>query len=103
VVDAEPREEDLTSDPKEKEAAPGLARPPSFPYDPSHDREKKRGHIAMTLVCLLFAIVAASFVYILFRLCDIETLKSLLEIVFAPIVGLVGAVTGFYFGEKSGK
>ena len=32
---------------------------------------------------------------------DIEALKSLLEIIFAPIVGLVGAVTGFYFGEKS--
>ena len=32
---------------------------------------------------------------------NIDALKALLEIIFAPIVGLVGAVTGFYFGEKS--
>jgi hypothetical protein len=31
---------------------------------------------------------------------NVEALKSVLTLIFAPVVGLVGAVTGFYFGEK---
>jgi hypothetical protein len=31
----------------------------------------------------------------------VDNLKIVLEIILSPITGLVGAVTGFYFGEKS--
>lgn len=94
---------DLTGDP----AAGGYTPPKLVPYNPEEDREKKRGTIALILVCLLAGIVAGAFIYVLISLFilksfrDLDSLKTLLEIVFAPVVGLVGSVTGFYFGEKS--
>jgi hypothetical protein len=54
------------------------------------------------LLGLLCFVVVASFVSYWFDLVDQETLEGLLTIVFAPIVGLVGAATGFYFGGSSG-
>ena len=32
---------------------------------------------------------------------DLKSMRSVIELVLTPLVGLVGAVTGFYFGEKS--
>jgi hypothetical protein len=31
----------------------------------------------------------------------IEDLRAVLEVILAPVVGIVGAVTGFYFGSGS--
>jgi hypothetical protein len=58
----------------------------------------------LVLVSALCGIIVLAFAFVFvmpINGANIETLKSLLEIIFAPIVGLVGAVTGFYFGEKS--
>ena len=33
----------------------------------------------------------------------VPDVKALLEVVLAPVVGLVGAVTGFYYGGKSNE
>lgn len=41
-----------------------------------------------------------SFVTLWFTSTTFQDLKSLLEISFAPIVGIAGAVTGFYFGSS---
>ena len=47
-------------------------------------------------------VLAFAFVFVMpLKTENVEALKSLLALIFAPIVGLVGAVTGFYFGEKS--
>ncbi len=95
---------DLTTRPGEAEASGELIRPEERPYDPAREREKKRGVIAVTLVSALCGIVAMAFVYVFVALLtggSVELLKSVLEIIYAPIVGLVGAVTGFYFGERS--
>ena len=92
---------DLTTRPGEGESAPGLSRLRERPYNPVDDREKKRGLIALSLVAILCASVVLSFLFVfIFGKEDIEAIKAILEIIFAPIVGLVGAVTGFYFGEK---
>lgn len=32
---------------------------------------------------------------------ELTALRVLVELILTPLVGLVGAVTGFYFGEKS--
>jgi hypothetical protein len=32
---------------------------------------------------------------------DLKSIRSVIELILTPLVGLVGAVTGFYFGEKS--
>jgi hypothetical protein len=102
--DSEQSHLDLTTRAEEKEASPGLSNVPLVPWDPGPDREKKRGHIANVLIYVLAGMVVLSFVYIFVELwigkSEIDNLKAMLEILFAPIIGLVGAVTGFYFGEK---
>jgi hypothetical protein len=99
-----PDELDLTVKPGEVESAAGLSRLEQKPYDPAPEREKKRGLIALVLVAALCGIIVLAFAFVFVMpvtTTNIEALKSVLEIIFAPIVGLVGAVTGFYFGEKS--
>lgn len=98
---------DLTEDPEERAYSSELSIPEDFEYDPSEDREWVRGTIALALVAVLAGMVVLAFIYILISLFimksfrDVEALKTILEILFSPVVGLVGAVTGFYFGEKS--
>ena len=54
------------------------------------------------MVLSLFLIVFLSFVSLWcikdFQFAD---LKELLHILIPPVIGIVGAVSGFYFGEKS--
>ena len=87
------------------------------PYDPSKDREGVRSTIALSLIALLAVVVVVPFVLILLGVgCDalgpgsdicrripVVTLKDVLETVLTPMVGLVGAVTGFYFGDSKGR
>jgi hypothetical protein len=99
-----PDELDLTVKPGEVESAAGLSRLEQKLYDPAPERERKRGLIALVLVAALCGIIVLAFAFVFVMpvtATNIEALKSVLEILFAPIVGLVGAVTGFYFGEKS--
>ena len=85
------------------------------PYDPSRDREETRGKIAMRLVWTLIVLVGATFVFAIATVLgcaaascntqtkDLEAVRVVVQLLFTPVVGLVGAVAGFYFGEKSGK
>ena len=98
-------------------AAPVDAKPPTTsPYDPTRDREKIRGQVALTLtwslVSILGAMTLAGVITVFYCLghgeCTDTTLElkgigSLATIVPTPLVGLVGAVTGFYFGEKAAR
>ncbi len=85
----------------EEEPPQGLTPPETRPYDPEPEREKKRGQIALILILLLVGIVFGSFVTLSFGWVKPDALEKLLTVVFAPIVGLVGAVTGFYYGGKA--
>jgi hypothetical protein len=93
----------LIDKPSEVEAAPTISTPIDRAYDPSQDRERKRGQIALSLVGLLAAIAAFSLIFVMFAATKEreDAFKGVLELPFGPIVGLVGAVTGFYFGAKS--
>jgi hypothetical protein len=72
---------------------PGTLLP--IPYQ----RERRRGQIALLLVALLVAVVVLSFAALWFLPTNrFDSLMKLLQILFAPIIGLVGAVTGFYYG-----
>lgn len=88
-----------------EDAPQATPSPPLAPYDPAEDRERVRGRIAQILVWLLVGIVVVSLgagVWLGLRTEEgIDSLKLVLELVLTPIIGLVGAVTGFYFGEKS--
>lgn len=82
-------------------------------FDPQPQRENVRGRIALSLV---WAFVAVVFAIVVFGFgttivcgaytCSPETvsltsIRIVVELVITPLVGLVGAVAGFYFGEKS--
>jgi hypothetical protein len=79
--------------------------PDKAAYDPAKDRESVRGRMAMTLIWLLVGVIGASLltVWVVRPEDGVEDLVEVLKLVFGPLVGLVGAVTGFYFGEKSGS
>jgi hypothetical protein len=86
----------------EQEPAPsGQMLPPERPYDPARARERMRGVIAVLLLLFLAAVIVAGFVTLWLDLAAIEELDTLLTITFAPLVGLVGAVTGFYYGARA--
>jgi hypothetical protein len=84
------------------------------PYDPAPERESVRGQIAQTLMWTLVGVIA---VVVLTALgltlgclksnecasaaLELKPMRIVVELVLTPLVGLVGAVTGFYFGERS--
>lgn len=86
------------------------------PYDPIQERENIRGKIAKWLVGTLVGVVGMVVVIglITAALCgysgtcaaetvELRAARAIVELILTPLVGLVGAVTGFYYGEKSGS
>jgi len=84
------------------------------PYDPTPERENIRGTIALLLVWTLVGVITIVVFTGLVTMyscsaangCSPETnelkaVRVVIELVLTPLVGLVGAVTGFYFGEKT--
>ncbi len=74
------------------------------------DREATRRRIAYILIGTLVIVITASFVYINWvslRADDltIEALTSMIQTIgttlLAPLVGLIGAVVGFYYGGQT--
>lgn len=70
-------------------------------------REKARYVIAYLLIAALFLIMTCSFGWLIAYCradgCKVADVKDVVEIFVTPLVGLIGAVIGFYFGtEKKG-
>lgn len=66
-------------------------------------REIWRGWLALTLMILL-ALLAVGLVAVavwLVRPFNLQTISLLIAGIFGPILGLVGTVVGFYFGQVS--
>lgn len=83
------------------EEAPALRRYTENSYDPDKSRDTTRSLIAYWLLGLLTAVVVFSFAALLLvGPLNFEHLKSLLELLLGPIVALVSAATGFYFGSQ---
>ena len=82
--------------------APPAAPPPDTrPFNVEAAQERIRGVIAGALVVLLFVIVVASFAIAWQQTLPVADIKSLLEVLLAPVVALVGSATGFYFGGRN--
>jgi len=60
-----------------------------------------RGVIAAALLAILAVTVLLPWLAVAKKWLIMDDLESLLCAVLTPLVGLVGAATGFYFGEKS--
>jgi len=87
---------DLT---KEPQVSPGLSNISTAPFDKGRFQEYCRILLAGALVGCVF--VEILFMFVLFLVGrPIQEIKDLGEMIFVPIVGLVGAVVGFYFGVE---
>jgi len=71
------------------------------PYEPTRDRERVRGLLAAALIGLLSIVIIGLFVAVLAGRLTIAELGQLAAVTISPIVGLLGAVLGFYFGEQA--
>jgi hypothetical protein len=77
-------------------------------YDPAKQREDMRGLVTRRLLWVFCAMVAAPWLVFLVMLLatkgnvnvSLNAVKEITAIVLTPVVGLVGAATGFYFGER---
>jgi hypothetical protein len=65
-------------------------------------REWTRSIIAGGLVLLLAVCIVGSFWYTKWGLGQATERDDLLKLVFTPLIGLLSAITGFYFGERKG-
>ena len=81
-------------------ASGGVSPPSTAPFDPSPEREKIRGYIALGLVILLAIVVLVPLIaLVICREIDGQ-LEKVIQLLMSPLVGIVGAVIGFYFGGR---
>ena len=69
-------------------------------YDSRPQEDAARRNIAYILLAILAAICVATFWFIFAKFDKVEDLVSVLQIIFSPIIALVAAATGFYYGTK---
>lgn len=69
-------------------------------YDPRPHEDGARRAIALLLIGLLWLVVAAMLELLAFRTITVVDLKEF-AVLLGPIVTLVSAATGFYYGTKS--
>lgn len=82
-------------------AAAGLALPSKGePWNPARYRERTRGAIAGGLTLLVMLTVIATFITLWLDLATGEELRDILSLLFPPLIGLLGAATGFYYGRS---
>ena len=74
--------------------------PTGVPFDPEPQRERIRGRIAQGLLWMLAGVMLLAFGS-MWTGVDAELLKTVLTIIFGPLVALVSAATGFYYGSRS--
>jgi hypothetical protein len=65
------------------------------------DQETARATIAYILLAMLGAVILLSFFLLWAKPYHSEKLHALLQLLFGPLIALVGAATGYYFGAAS--
>jgi len=83
----------------------GRYKPPmsvtTQPYDPRPDEDAARRHIAYTLISLLIAVCLATFSTLWWTAVPVESLLKVVQMLLGPLIALVSAATGFYYGTKA--
>ena len=96
-------ESSLTEEPIDLSAQKPSAvypQPPTAPYNPEPQRERMRGWIALGLLGMLAGVLLLTFISMWVGM-KAEVLQTVLTIIFGPLVALVSAATGFYYGSRS--
>jgi len=70
------------------------------PYNPAPHEDRARRHIAYLLIGLLWVIVGAILILVACGSVSVADVKEF-SVLLGPIVTLVSAATGFYYGTKS--
>lgn len=96
-----PKVEDFTDESSGEISLTHLA--PLQDYKPHKDREQVRGFIARGFFWLLTGIAVSSFAALVSHQISLTDLKEYFSSVFAPIIAIVGTVTGFYYGSSGNE
>lgn len=72
------------------------------PYDPRQFEDEARKNIAYSLIALLFLVVIWIFLLLCRKVVSISDLKEF-SVILSPLLTLVSAATGFYYGTKNQK
>jgi hypothetical protein len=77
--------------------------PSSEKYNPEQSRDKARANITYWLLILLTVLFLGAFAafFSIREAATFANLKTLLEMLITPLIVLVSAATGFYFGANS--
>jgi len=69
-------------------------------YDPRPQEDQARRHIAYALIGLLWVVVGGVLILLAFKVITVDETKEF-GVIMGPIVTLVSAATGFYYGTKA--
>lgn len=69
-------------------------------YDPRPHEDQARRHIAYLLIGLLWIVVAGLLILVAWGGIQVQDIKDF-AVLLGPVVTLVSAATGFYYGTKS--
>jgi hypothetical protein len=85
------------------EVSEPVASPTLTPVNLARYREWIRSAIAAFLLVILAGVIVASFLVVFKPKDSVDSalLEKLLAIIFGPLIALVSAATGFYFGSRS--
>jgi hypothetical protein len=70
-------------------------------YDSRPQEDSARRRIAYYLLTMLAGVILWAALFTWINPEELDAVKGLLELVLGPLVALVSAATGFYFGSKS--
>ena len=80
--------------------APTLAGAATIPFDPIKLREWMRAWVAIGLLIILLLTLELPWLALALHWAKPGELRDLLGVLISPVVGLVGAATGFYYGAQ---
>jgi hypothetical protein len=88
--------------PDPNQPAPGFNSPESKAFDPDEFKDQARKRITYWLLALLTLLVTYAFggLFLIESKPSFEHFKSLVEMLLGPLIALVSAATGFYFGAQ---
>ena len=80
------------------------------PYDPRRAEDAARRYIAYALIGITAGIIVGAFILAAWALSpnasiadNLDTILALLNVVFGPVIALLGSATGFYFGANTAR